>query len=144
MDALFKGLRFFTAFCAIALLGACSQEGPTQPQLTGDISAADLNERILNSNAPLILDVRSDSEFASGHLPGAINISHNQFVDDPSVAVELLSAGKDTEIVVHCASGRRAAIAEQVMIDSGYTNVRHLAGDYQGWQASDYPLVHEN
>lgn len=140
------------ACLAIALLlTACAQEAPPEtaaqesaPETAvqqADISAAELNERIAAGSAPLILDVRSEGEFSEGHLPGAINIVHSEFVDAPAEALDMLGQDKDAEIVVHCFSGRRAAIAEEVLVENGYTNVRHLTGDWQGWQAAGYATV---
>ena len=131
------------------LLAACAQEAPPETTTTdaaasttaeqqGDISAQELNERIQSGSAPLILDVRSEGEFADGHLPGALNIVHSRFVDEPQDALATLGQGKDTEIVVHCVSGRRASIVEDVLVANGYSNVRHLQGDWQGWQAAGY------
>jgi rhodanese-related sulfurtransferase len=130
-------------------LAACSQEAPPEKAATtatpatqqGDISAQELNERILAGSAPLILDVRSEGEFAEGHLPGAVNIIHSQFVDAPEGALAALGQAKDAEIVVHCFSGRRASIVEDVLVANGYSNIRHLAGDWQGWQAAGYETV---
>ncbi|WP_206485226.1 rhodanese-like domain-containing protein [Thalassotalea sp. G2M2-11] len=93
-------------------------------------------------NAPkaepfVILDVRSPEEFAQGHIKGALNISHDQIAQQ----LNQLEQYKDTIVVVHCRSGRRAQVAESVLLANGFSKLHHLTGDYNGWVAADLPLV---
>ncbi|WP_434340065.1 rhodanese-like domain-containing protein [Motilimonas cestriensis] len=81
-----------------------------------------------------LLDVRTPAEFAQGHIKGAINIPYDQLDQ------QLASLDKDTEIVVYCSSGRRAAIAEDVLMSNGLLKVSHLEGDMLGWQAKGLPV----
>jgi len=129
-------------YLAILMLAACAQEAapPATTSTIGEMPAAELNNRIKNNTAPLIIDVRTSEEFASGHLPGALNIAHNEFVDDPAASIALLPTAKDAEMVVHCVSGKRAGIAMEVITAAGYTNVNHLSGDYSGWENAGYPV----
>lgn len=82
-----------------------------------------------------IVDVRSPSEFAQGHIQGAINIPYDM------IEQQLAQLDKSTDIVVYCRSGRRAAIAEQTLLDQGVKQVFHLEGDILGWQANKLPLA---
>ncbi|MGY3870259.1 rhodanese-like domain-containing protein [Aeromonas crassostreae] len=81
---------------------------------------------------PLLLDVRTPAEFAEGHIPGAINISHEQ------LRTRLAELGDDRRlpIVVYCRSGRRAALAQAELEKAGFGHVYHLSGDYPGWVKS--------
>jgi phage shock protein E len=140
-------IRKFFYCCLVGLaLSACAQEAtpPEAAVSSGEIQASDLYSRIENSTAPLIIDVRSAGEFSAGHLPGALNIAHSEFVDSPAASLALLPTADDAEIVVHCVSGKRAGIAMDVMAAAGYTNVSHLTGDFSGWEAAGYPLEMEN
>ncbi|TDJ44577.1 MAG: rhodanese-like domain-containing protein [Gammaproteobacteria bacterium] len=131
------------------LVAACAQEA-APPEDTAvanviiEIPAAELYQRIETDTAPLIIDVRSSDEFAAGHLPGALNVAHSEFIDTPTESVALLPTAKDAEIVVHCVSGKRAKIAMDVISSAGYTNVSHLIGDFNGWQAAGYPIEQDN
>lgn len=138
---LIKFIKYTFFYLVILILAACAQEAapPTTTSSIGEISAAELNNRIETSTAPLIIDVRSPEEFAAGHLSGALNIAHSEFVDDPAASIALLPTAKDAEMVVHCVSGKRAGIAMEVITAAGYTNVNHLSGDYSGWEAAGYP-----
>lgn len=82
----------------------------------------------------LILDVRTEAEFGSGHVPGAVNIPHGELASRLS---ELPST--DQPVVVYCRSGKRAGMASSVLLDAGYTNILHLEGDMNAWQASGLP-----
>ena len=85
----------------------------------------------------IVLDVRTPKEYNSGHIKGAINISHNAITENLS----LIENHKDKTVVVHCHSGRRAMSAEKALKTSGFSNVRHLEGDMLGWVAAKLPLI---
>lgn len=97
------------------------------------ISATDL---LAKRTQYVVLDVRSKEEFANGHISGAINIPHNEVINQLARLQKL-----DKTIVVHCRSGRRALTAEQALLDAHFTNLRHLEGDMKGWLAQKLPIV---
>jgi phage shock protein E len=113
------------------VLAACTPQDPT-----GSITAAELSSRIATGDAPLVVDVRGADEYAAGHIPGAVNIPHDQI----AARVGELGADTNLEIVVHCASGRRADIATQYLVGAGYSRVRPLAGHYGQWSAEGFPV----
>jgi rhodanese-related sulfurtransferase len=131
--------RFWLVGCLlIAIVAACT---PNEGELTSGtapkvITAEELTAQIQNAQAPLILDVRTEKEYADGHIPGALNIPHDQLADRLSE----IDAAKTEEIVVHCRSGHRAGIAEKVLIEAGYSNVRDLDGHMNGWRSGGYPI----
>lgn len=100
------------------------------------VTAAELTEQIQNSRAPLILDVRSEEEYAEGHIPGAVNIPYDQL----GSRLAEIDVAKTDEIVVHCRSGHRAGIAEKILIEAGYSDVRDLDGHMNAWQSGGYPI----
>lgn len=81
-----------------------------------------------------LIDVRSATEFAAGHIPGAINI--------PLEQLELRTAdlAKTRRIVLACQSGQRATIAANVLAPL-CPNVLILEGSTSGWSAGGRPLV---
>ena len=123
-----------TQMCAVisAVLLFCACESEINDPGRTPVSAVELADRIHAGSPPLILDVRSRDEFGSGHIPGAINIPH----DELDARMAELTVDKSGEIVVHCKSGRRAQLAETILREHGYTNVRDLDGHWQEWQAS--------
>lgn len=119
------------AFALVALAQACTKAPPVE-----STSAAELAERIRAGTAPLVLDVRTPEEFSAGHIPGAVNIPYDQLES----RLAELPAEPDTEIVVHCKSGRRAGIAEETLSRAGYKNLKDLEGHWQAWSAANLPV----
>ncbi len=67
----------------------------------------------------VLIDVRTKSEFDSGHLENAINIQYNEI----EKKIITLTKNKDKSIVVYCRSGRRSGIAKKMLGKIGYKNV---------------------
>lgn len=86
----------------------------------GDISSAEARKLVLEGGARL-LDVRTEGEFASGHLEGALNIP----VQDLSASLKKVGP-KEKPVVVYCASGARSAMAARVLKANGWRTVRNL------------------
>jgi NADPH-dependent 2,4-dienoyl-CoA reductase/sulfur reductase-like enzyme/rhodanese-related sulfurtransferase len=75
------------------------------------------------SNEPLIVDVRTKGEFASGAYPGAINVDLDQ------LALKANEFGdKSREITLYCASGARSAYGQRMLQQLGFTNVKNGGG----------------
>jgi rhodanese-related sulfurtransferase len=91
-------------------------------------------ELLAQGDAPLVLDVRSGEEFASGHVPGAVNVPYDQV----AARIDELRAAR--EVVIYCERGPRASKAAAVLSGAGFS-VRHLAGDMSGWRAAGLPIA---
>ena len=72
----------------------------------------------------IILDTRTDEEFAEGHIEGAIMIPEYEIAD----RAEKELPNKDQLILVYCRSGRRSKIASEELVKLGYTNVKEFGG----------------
>lgn len=70
------------------------------------------------------IDVRSEEEFKSGHLQGAVNIPHEQIVE----RIKSVSPDKNAPVNLYCRSGRRAEAALTELKKAGYTNVTNHGG----------------
>ncbi len=98
----------------------------------GTIESRALADRIARGETPAVLDVRSPQEFASGHVPGAVNIPFQQVSSRLS---EL--PGRDTEpLIVYCGHGPRAYIAARSLQRTGRTLLM-LRGHWSAWQSAD-------
>lgn len=73
----------------------------------------------------LVIDVRSSSEFNSGHLTNAINIP----LDEVSTGVPQRVKDRSQVLLLHCQSGMRSGVAQKKLISLGYTNTFNL-GSY--------------
>ena len=71
-----------------------------------------------------VIDVRAPEEFASGSLPQAVNIVHDQVESHMGA----LPKDHDQTIVVFCRSGRRAGVAKETLEGLGYTHVINGGG----------------
>ncbi len=76
------------------------------------------------SNGPLIIDVRTQEEFAYGAYPGAINIP----LDELEHQAPKLNNSKERPIILYCASGARSAYAVQILKAHGFTNLENGGG----------------
>ena len=76
---------------------------------------------------PYLLDVRSASEFAAGHIPHAIHIS----VDE--LRSRLAELPTDREIVAYCQVGQRGYLATRILQQKGF-QVKNLSGGYKTYQ----------
>lgn len=101
-----------------------------------DITQHQLLDRVNTKGDLLILDVRRPDEYAAGHIPNAINIPHTELEDH----LAQLRANMNDEIVVYCESGRRAAIAEDILTQAGFAKVLHLQGDMKAWRMHELPM----
>ena len=121
---------------ALAFSGLAAA-APPAPFAIPDIAPDDLVVRQAAGDASLlILDVRTAEEYAAGHVPGAINVPH----DALESRLDALPGLRDHDLVVYCKSGRRAALALEVLKRHGYVRLQHLAGDMDGWVQASRPV----
>lgn len=97
----------------------------------GTITPAELAQRLKEPNPPIILDVRTRDEYSSGHIDTALNLPH----DELERRLGEIPGSKSSEIVVYCRSGKRAKVAEKILVEKGYTNIKDMAGHWQGWSS---------
>jgi rhodanese-related sulfurtransferase len=131
----------FSALVALLFVPAASSPPVwAQPPPMALLTHGQLLQRIaVGLDDMLLLDVRTPEEFAAGHLPGAVNIPHDQLMS----RLADLPADKNREIAVYCRTGRRSDIALTILKDLGYSRLLHVEGDFLGWQAAGHPLVTE-
>ena len=99
------------------------------------MTPADVAKQLTHpKTAPYLLDVRTEEEFAEGHVPHATNI--------PVQVLEtrLAEVPKDRDVVVYCHSGARALRASALLRDKGYTRVSEMEGSMMGWEAARLPI----
>jgi molybdopterin/thiamine biosynthesis adenylyltransferase/rhodanese-related sulfurtransferase len=100
-----------------------------------EVSVSDV-KRLTEQKAPIkLIDVRESEEFANGKLPGAISV--------PRGFLELRieeKAKRDESIVLYCAGGTRSALAAKTLREMGYENVASMAGGFNRWSDSAFPI----
>ena len=98
-----------------------------------DISAAQL-QAMIDDGQPLVLaDVRTPLEFATGHIPGAVNLPLDDIVTWASTLNPL------TRTCCICQSGGRSATAANALVAMGFTQVYNLLGGMNDWPGPTTP-----
>ena len=101
-----------------------------------DMTQDKLLASIKNITAPVIVDVRSQSEYESGHVPGAVHV--------PFYAMwsrhEEMKAKPEDLLVLYCEHGPRAWIGKFALWTMGFKNIVYLDGHMSGWKERGLPM----
>jgi glyoxylase-like metal-dependent hydrolase (beta-lactamase superfamily II)/rhodanese-related sulfurtransferase len=111
------------------------ENGPDLIRRIDRITANNLAAQRTLPDAPIVVDVRTEKEWAAGHIPDSINIPLNHFRERSNE----LPGGR--KIVVHCEAGYRSAIAASLLSMAGRPDVMDMVGGFKAWTASKLPLV---
>jgi rhodanese-related sulfurtransferase len=94
-----------------------------------ETDVATVQSRLERGDAFHLVDVREESEWARGRLPGAVHLSKGTIERDIEEAIPDL----DADIVLYCGGGYRSALAADNLRRMGYTNVASMDGGIRGW-----------
>jgi len=83
-----------------------------------------------------LVDVREESEFAKGHLPGAQHLGKGVIERD----IEARIPDQKTPIVLYCGGGYRSALAADAIQQMGYEQVLSMDGGWRGWKEAGFPV----
>ncbi|NIR60792.1 MAG: sulfurtransferase [Gammaproteobacteria bacterium] len=86
-----------------------------------------------------LVDVREESEWAAGRIPGAIHLGKGIVERD----IETTIPDADAEVVLYCGGGYRSALAADSLRKMGYTRVQSMDGGIRGWREAGYPIEEE-
>ncbi|HEX8913806.1 MAG TPA: rhodanese-like domain-containing protein [Humisphaera sp.] len=101
-----------------------------------ECTVQDVKARLDRGERFLLVDVREDSEWAAGHIPGAVHIGKGVMERD----VETKVPDPSTEMVLYCGGGFRSALAADNLQKMGYTNVISMDGGWRGWKDAGLPV----
>ena len=87
----------------------------------------------------LLVDTREESEWARGHLPGAVHLGKGVIERD----IEKAIPDKNATIVLYCGGGFRSALAADNLQKMGYRNVISMDGGWRGWTEANFPVVRD-
>ena len=82
----------------------------------------------------MLLDVRTQEEYAEGHIAGAI------LIPVQVLAERLSEVPHDKQVYVYCHSGARSARASTLLARKGYTNIENMMSGIVAWKAAGYPV----
>ena len=106
--------------------------GTIETRTPGEVEAA-----LLADDAE-VLDVRGTAEWRDGHLEGVDVIPTGYLLD------HLDELPRRRDLVLHCQSGARSAIAASLLQRAGFENVAHMQGGFAAWEARGLPTVRED
>jgi len=123
-------MRNATVLLALATIAGCTTDAPTTttPSTASDVSAEATippSETPADStDEPIVIDVRSKSEWDTGHVGRAVHIPHTEIAE----RISEVTTDKEGRIVVYCAAGGRAGKAKKALEDLGFTCVENGGG----------------
>jgi len=88
----------------------------------------------------VLVDTREDSEWARGHIPGAIHLSKGVIERD----IEKTVPDKDATVVLYCGGGFRSALAADNLQKMGYRKVISMDGGWRGWTEAGFPVIKDS
>jgi parallel beta-helix repeat protein len=127
-------LSIAMSLCVIGLLEL--QIGYASPYADIDVETA--YNMITNGSYPdlLVLDVRTQSEYDSGHIYGAVWIPHTEL----DARIGELAGHENHEIIVYCKTGVRSVNASEILDSNNFTKVYNMLGGITEWQSTGYPV----
>lgn len=101
-----------------------------------ECTVQDVQQRLQAGEKFELVDVREESEFAKGHLPGARHLGKGVIERD----IEDRIPDTKTPIVLYCGGGYRSALAADALQRMGYENVLSMDGGWRGWNEAGFPV----
>lgn len=102
---------------------------------SADVIALDEFKSYIGQENVQIVDVRGVTEYEAGHIDGADNVFVGTLPDN------LDKISKDKQVVIHCQSGDRSAIAYSILAKNGFENVKNFLGGMKEWLAAEGKTV---
>ena len=107
-------------------------------QVKAEIEEMDAGEAraLLESDSAAVVDVREQSEWDEGHLPGAVHVPRGHLES----RIEAAAPDRDRTVLLYCASGSRSAFAAKTLEELGYERAVSLAGGFTDWKRNGFPF----
>lgn len=119
---------------AIILISACGQNTPGN-SIT-NINSIEF-QKMISSGKGVLLDVRTENEFKSGHIANAGQLNFYA----PDFRERLLLLPKDQPIYLYCLTGSRSKAAAQFLAQNGYSKIFNLQRGIMEWNQNNLPVV---
>lgn len=123
----------------LAIFSGCvSDTTPPEKTQYTDITAQQ-GKGMIDRGEVFILDVRTQEEYASGHINGSTLLAV-QDIPKQELAEKLKEIPKDRKILVYCRSGRRSAEASGILAENGFAQVYNMQGGITEWMNAGYEV----
>ncbi len=100
-----------------------------------ETNVADVKRRLDAGEKLVLVDVREESEWSGGHLPGAVHLGKGIIERD----IEQRVPDTNTRLILYCGGGFRSALTADNLQKMGYTNVESMDGGWRGWLGAGFP-----
>lgn len=121
----------------IAVPGSAADKAASPKPEVRHVDAKGAKKLLDKEKSITVLDVRTPSEFAEGHISGARNIDFNA----PDFEAEVGKLDRDKTYLVHCAAGGRSTRSLTVLQRLGFKNIVHLDGGMNAWTKRGQPVT---
>ena len=113
-------LALLLALCLLVLAGCGQQADAAYRQISQEEA-----KEMMDAGDAVVLDVREQSEYDEGHIPGAVLLPVGSIDEDTAAAV---IPEKSAAVLVYCRSGNRSKTAAAALAELGYTDVCEFGG----------------
>ena len=96
--------------------------------------------RLANNPKAVLIDVREDREWQTGHATQAVHLGKGILERD----LEKIFPDPDTEIIMYCGGGYRSALTADAAQKMGYRNVHSLMGGHKALVEANWPMKKES
>ena len=100
-----------------------------------ETNVGDVKRRMDGGENFVLVDVREESEWAGGHLPGAVHLGKG--IIERDIEAKVPDSGK--KIILYCGGGFRSALVADNLQKMGYSNVESMDGGWKGWLEAGNP-----
>ena len=100
-----------------------------------ETNVAEVKRRMDAGEKFVLVDVREESEWAKGHVPGAIHLGKGIIERD----IEQRVPDTRTKLILYCGGGFRSALSADNLQKMGYSNVESMDGGWRGWLDAGLP-----
>jgi len=127
-----KGILFLIMLVVLVSVTACGTTDTTSSEqaTSNKITATEAQQLIEEEPDLIVVDVRTEAEYAEGHLENAILIPSTEVES----SVESILPDKDAKILLYCRTDNRSGDAYTIMQGLGYTDLYDLEGGISAWQ----------
>ena len=102
-----------------------------------EIDGEELYKRLKETPAPVVIDVRTNLEFAQGHIDGAINVP----ITELNSRLESLDLYTDNSVVAICLTAHRSIPAVRLFQEAGIEDACQLEGGMLAWNRAGFPTT---
>ena len=122
---------FAVLVASIFTLPACGATGAETTMNVPDFA------KKISDKSIVLLDVRTPTEFAAGHIAGATNVDF----ESGTFESDIQQLDKSKSYAVYCRSGNRSGQATALMAKDGFKTIFNLDGGLINWQSAGNPVV---